>query len=57
MFSILHVLANSPLDVIHDHVPYRVEIPAMRAATKLNLPFVYEMRGMLVSQLCGVKRW
>ena len=37
---------NSNIDIIHAHTPYRVAMPALRAARKLKLPFVYEMRGM-----------
>ena len=57
MASELSLKAKYRAAVIHAHVPYRVGIPAMRAARKLNLPFVYEMRGMWESQLYGVKRW
>ena len=32
-------------DVIHAHSPYRCGIPAGRAAIKLGIPFVYEVRG------------
>lgn len=32
-------------DVIHAHSPYRCGLPAARAAKKLGIPFVYEVRG------------
>ena len=57
MASELSLRAKFRVAVIHAHVSYRVGIPAMRAARMLNLPFVYEMRGMWGSQLYGVERW
>jgi glycosyltransferase involved in cell wall biosynthesis len=32
--------------VIHAHSPYRCGVPASRAARRLGLPFVYEVRGL-----------
>lgn len=43
--------------IIHAHVPYRVGIPALRAARKLNVPFVYEMRGMWEESAVASGRW
>ena len=33
-------------DVIHAHSPYRCGVPALRAARRMGLPFVYEVRGL-----------
>lgn len=33
-------------DIIHAHSPYRCGIPALRAAHRLGLPMVYEVRGL-----------
>jgi len=54
---IIEVAKEEGVDVIHAHVPYRVGIPAMRAARKLNLPFVYEMRGMWEESAVASGRW
>ena len=43
--------------VIHAHVPYRVGVPAMRAAKALKLPFVYEMRGLWEDSAVAAGRW
>ena len=43
---IIEVAKDENAQIIHAHVPYRVGIPALRAARKLGLPFIYEMRGM-----------
>ena len=43
---IIEVAEQEKPQVIHAHTPYRVGLPAMRAARKLDIPFVYEMRGM-----------
>jgi len=44
-------------EIIHAHTPYRVGIPALYAARKLGLPFVYEMRGMWEETAVGSGRW
>lgn len=54
---IVEVAQSENVDVIHAHVPYRVGIPAMRAARKLGLPFVYEMRGMWEESAVASGRW
>ena len=54
---IIEVAKEEGVDVIHAHVPYRVGIPAMRAARKLNVPFVYEMRGMWEESAVASGRW
>ena len=43
---IIEVAKQTNAEIIHAHTPYRVGLPALKAARKLNLPFVYEMRGM-----------
>ena len=54
---IVEVAQSENADVIHAHVPYRVGIPAMRAARKLGLRFVYEMRGMWEESAVASGRW
>ena len=54
---IVEVAQSENVDVIHAHVPYRVGIPAIRAARKLALPFVYEMRGMWEESAVASGRW
>ncbi len=43
---IIEVAKAENAEIIHAHVPYRVGMPALQAARKLGLPFVYEMRGV-----------
>ena len=45
------------IEVIHAHTPYRVGLPALRAARKLGIPFVYEMRGMWEETAVANGRW
>ena len=54
---ILEVAKAENAEIIHAHVPYRVGIPAMRAARNLKLPFVYEMRGMWEESAVASGRW
>ena len=54
---ILEVAKQHNIDIIHAHTPYRVGLPALRAARKLNLPFVYEMRGMWEETAVANGRW
>jgi len=54
---IIEVAQSENANIIHAHVPYRVGIPAMRAARKLGLPFVYEMRGMWEESAVASGRW
>ena len=54
---ILEVAEFEKADIIHAHVPYRVGIPALRAARRLNIPFVYEMRGMWEESAIASGRW
>ena len=44
--KIVEVSKTHDIDIIHAHTPYRVGLPALIAARKLNVPFVYEMRGV-----------
>lgn len=53
---ILHAQKHKP-DVIHAHTPFRVGLPALRAARKLGLPFVYEVRGMWEDSAVAQGRW
>ena len=54
---IVEVAKQTTPDLIHAHTPYRVGIPAMKAARKLGLPFVYEMRGMWEETAVANGRW
>ena len=54
---IIQVAQEENVDVIHAHTPYRVGLPAMKAARKLGLPFVYEMRGMWEETAVANGRW
>lgn len=54
---IVEVAKSEQAEIIHAHVPYRVGIPAMQAARILNLPFVYEMRGLWEESAIASGRW
>ncbi len=54
---IIEVAKAEDAEIIHAHVPYRVGIPAMTAARKIGLPFVYEMRGMWEESAVASGRW
>ena len=54
---ILEVAKGNQIDIIHAHTPYRVGLPAMKAARKLGIPFVYEMRGMWEETAVANGRW
>ena len=54
---IIEVAKAEKAEIIHAHVPYRVGMPAMRAARTLGLPFVYEMRGMWEESAVAGGRW
>ena len=54
---IIEVAKDEKAEIIHAHVPYRVGMPAMRAARTLGLPFVYEMRGMWEESAVAGGRW
>jgi glycosyltransferase involved in cell wall biosynthesis len=54
---IIQVANDNNVDIIHAHVPYRVGMPALKAARKLGVPFVYEMRGMWEESAVASGRW
>ena len=54
---IIEVAKQENAEVIHAHTPYRVGLPALKAARKLGLPFVYEMRGMWEETAVANGRW
>lgn len=54
---IIEVATEERAEVIHAHVPYRVGIPALGAARKLGIPFIYEMRGMWEESAVASGRW
>ena len=57
MKRIIEVAKQENAILIHAHTPYRVGLPALRAARKLGLPFVYEMRGMWEETAVANGRW
>ena len=57
MERIIEVAKQENAEIIHAHTPYRVGLPALRAARKLKLPFVYEMRGMWEETAVANGRW
>jgi glycosyltransferase involved in cell wall biosynthesis len=54
---IIEVAKQENAEIIHAHVPYRVGMPAMKAARTLGIPFVYEMRGMWEESAVASGRW
>ena len=54
---IIDVAKAENAEIIHAHVPYRVGMPALKAARKLRLPFIYEMRGMWEESAVASGRW
>ena len=55
--KIVEVSKTHDIDIIHAHTPYRVGLPALIAARKLNVPFVYEMRGVWEETAIANGRW
>lgn len=55
--KIIEVSLKSEIDIIHAHTPYRVGLPGLIAAKKLNKPFVYEMRGIWEETAVANGRW
>lgn len=55
--QILEVSRQQNIQLIHAHTPYRVGLPALKAAKKLNVPFIYEMRGMWEETAVANGRW
>ena len=54
---IIEVAKKHDIDLIHGHTPYRVGLPALRAARKLKVPMIYEMRGMWEETAVANGRW
>ena len=54
---IIEVAKQNNAEIIHAHTPYRVGLPALKAARKLGIPFVYEMRGMWEETAVANGRW
>lgn len=44
--NIVELAKRHHVDIIHGHTPFYVGLPAMRAARRLGIPFVYEVRGL-----------
>ena len=55
--DIIRYARQESAQIIHAHTPYRVGRPALIAARKLNLPFVYEMRGIWEDTAVANGRW
>jgi len=43
---IKEVIAEENPDIVHAHTPFKVGLPAMKAARESGKPFVYEVRGL-----------
>tara|TARA_Y100000766_G_scaffold284807_1_gene304741 strand:- start:3567 stop:4961 length:1395 start_codon:yes stop_codon:yes gene_type:complete len=54
---ILEVAKQYDIQLIHAHTPYRVGLPALKAARKLKIPLIYEMRGMWEETAIASGRW
>lgn len=54
---IVEVSKENQIELIHAHTPYRVGLPALKAARKLKIPFIYEMRGMWEETAVANGRW
>ncbi|MED5350556.1 MAG: glycosyltransferase family 4 protein [Candidatus Thermoplasmatota archaeon] len=54
---IVEVSREHQIELIHAHTPYRVGLPALKAARKLKIPFIYEMRGMWEETAVANGRW
>jgi glycosyltransferase involved in cell wall biosynthesis len=57
MRDLIKLARQESVQIIHAHTPYRVGRPALLAARKLNLPFVYEMRGIWEDTAVANGRW
>ena len=55
--SIVVKYRDQNVGIIHAHTPYRVGLPALKAARRLGIPFVYEMRGMWEETAVANRRW
>ena len=55
--SLVTKYKDQNIEIIHAHTPYRVGLPALQAARRLGIPFVYEMRGMWEESAVASGRW
>ena len=51
------LISKKKPNVIHAHTPYRVGLPAMNVAKRMNIPFIYEMRGVWEDTAVINGRW
>ena len=51
-----YIIAND-IDIVHAHTPYRVGLPAQKAAKKTGKKFVYEVRGIWEETAVANGRW
>lgn len=54
---IINLAKSEEADIIHGHTPFRVGLPALRAARKIGLPYVHEMRGLWEDSAVAEGRW
>ena len=54
---IIQIAKEHDINLIHAHTPYRVGLPALKAARKLKVPMIYEMRGMWEETAVANGRW
>ena len=55
--SLVAKCKDQNIEIVHAHTPYRVGLPALKAARRLGIPFVYEMRGMWEETAVANGRW
>lgn len=55
--QIIKLAKSEEADIIHGHTPFRVGLPALRAARKVGVPYVHEMRGLWEDSAVAEGRW
>lgn len=55
--DIIKLAEAEKADIIHGHTPFRVGLPALRAAKKIGIPYVHEMRGLWEDSAVAEGRW
>ena len=55
--DIIKLAKSENADIIHGHTPFRVGLPALRAAKKIGIPYVHEMRGLWEDSAVAEGRW
>ena len=55
--EIEHFIVENNIDVVHAHTPYRVGLPAQKAAQRTGKQFIYEVRGIWEETAVANGRW